>query len=68
MIAVDNIREQIWMLERKLESIHKMRVFILVRGTNSRGGSSRGNYDPGQDSEWIDYHCTLCDKKWRTEE
>lgn len=23
-----------------------------------------GNYDPSDDRYWIEYHCTLCDKRW----
>ena len=24
-----------------------------------------GNFDPSADSYWTEYHCKLCDKKWR---
>ena len=35
--------------------------------TKKYGGSS-GNYDPTCDEYWIDFHCDLCDKRWRTEQ
>ena len=25
-----------------------------------------GNYDPSQDSYWINWHCPDCDKRWTT--
>lgn len=25
-----------------------------------------GNYDPSQDSYWINWHCSDCDKRWTT--
>lgn len=30
-------------------------------------GSDTGNYDPSNDAWWSDYHCELCDKRWRVD-
>jgi hypothetical protein len=30
-----------------------------------KAGANTGNYCPGDDSYWVDFHCHLCDKKWR---
>lgn len=27
-----------------------------------------GNYDPSQDSYWINWHCPDCGKRWRTDQ
>jgi hypothetical protein len=29
-------------------------------------GGSTGNWSRSDDCYWTDYHCRLCDKKWRT--
>jgi hypothetical protein len=26
-----------------------------------------GNWDRGDDSYWIDFHCQICDKRWRVD-
>lgn len=36
-----------------------------VAATDVAHGGSSGNYDPSDDCYWTDYHCRLCDKKWR---
>lgn len=32
-----------------------------------RHGSNTGNYDPGADEYWTDFHCELCLKYWTKE-
>lgn len=31
-------------------------------------GSSTGNYDPGADCYWYDFHCHICGKRWRVDQ
>jgi hypothetical protein len=61
---VFKLRLEIAGLEQKIKSIqmecsHPKEALIEKRGSNT------GNYDPSSDCHWADYHCHLCDKKWR---
>jgi hypothetical protein len=67
MSIVEDIKKQIKDLYAKLESIQNECSHPKAALTSVNDGNT-GNYDPSADSWWTDHHCTLCDKKWRTDQ
>ena len=63
MSRVDEICNEINSLNKELIVIQNQ-CSHPKKDVKSKKGSSTGNYDPSSDSYWIDYHCTLCNKKW----
>jgi hypothetical protein len=48
--------------ERDLQSI------CTHPNATKKYSSNTGNWDRGQDSYWIDWHCLDCDKRWSTDQ
>lgn len=59
----DEIRLIIAEATAELERIQK-ECTHPKEGLDETARSNTGNYDPSADCYWVDFHCTLCDKRW----
>jgi len=64
---IESLKNQIKEIQAKIEKIqedcsHPPLVLQKIHKSNT------GNYDPSNDSYWIDFHCQLCDKRWRQDQ
>jgi hypothetical protein len=67
MNKLQKIKLQIEELKQEVIDIQEQCThppLVLVKEYNS----NTGNYDPSQDCYWINYHCELCEKRWREEQ
>lgn len=66
----NNIQSQIAALEAEIKSLQFKHTSLQQLCShpkeivNKVHKSDTGNWDKGDDSYWIEYHCTCCNKKW----
>lgn len=64
----DEIRELLGVYNRRLAvvyaSVKQLQTICTHPSVTKRYRSDTGNYDPGCNSYWIDYHCPDCGKIW----
>lgn len=46
----------------------ELQSLCLHTDVTKKYGGDTGNYDPSQDSYWIDWHCPDCGKRWTTDQ
>jgi len=64
---VFKLKDEIRELQSRIESIQTS-CSHPKEAVTEKPGASTGHYSPGDDSYWIDYHCHLCDKRWRVDQ
>ncbi len=67
MSRVDTLKKEIAVIQKKIEKTQE-KCKHPPRHVRYRFDASTGNWDRGDDCYWTDYHCTLCDKRWRVDD
>ncbi|AMQ66075.1 hypothetical protein AAY80_151 [Stenotrophomonas phage vB_SmaS-DLP_6] len=67
MSRIDEINQEILRLIDEREKIQDTCSHPPLARTY-KYGSNTGNYDPHADSYWIDHACTLCGRRWTTDQ
>jgi hypothetical protein len=62
--AISDRKRKIEDLQGEIDEIQEQCSHPRVALDVSHGGST-GNWSRSDDCYWTDYHCRLCDKKWR---
>lgn len=69
MFNAKRLKKQLESKRKKLreleEEIEVLQSNCPHPGLNEKHDSNTGNWDPSDDSYWIDYHCKICEKQWR---
>lgn len=50
------------------EELYELQMLCTHPDLTKKYGGNTGNYDPSQDSYWIDWHCPDCGKRWTTDQ
>lgn len=50
------------------EQLEELRSLCLHPNVDKKYRADTGNWDPHQDSYWIDWHCPDCGRRWRTDQ
>jgi hypothetical protein len=67
MTIIDDLRRQIKESEEKIKEIQADCSHPLSARLTLNSGAT-GNYDDPEGTYWTEHHCTLCDKKWHTDQ
>ncbi len=62
---VESIRKKIKNLQSQINTIQ---LLCPHENVIKKYGANVGNYDPSEDSYWIDCRCEDCDKIWREDQ
>lgn len=60
---VDKLKEKI---DNAYKEIKEVQATCQHPNADKKYCGSTGNYDPSNDSYWIDFHCQDCNKRWST--
>lgn len=53
---------------RLSEELYELQTICTHPDITKKYCGDTGNYDPSQDSYWINWHCPDCDKRWTTDQ
>lgn len=65
--VIEEYRAQINILQQKIDAIQNA-CSHPAECVTVKHGADTGNWNRADDSYWIDYHCSLCDKRWTEEQ